>query len=92
MGATRVTDDMFLTAAKALAEVSPSRKDPKANLLPPLTQIRAVSKHVAFAVAKEAVQAGLSVHPKTLSDDEIMAMVNDTMWEPVYLPYRYAAL
>lgn len=91
VGAKRVTDHMFLTAAQALAEISPSCKDPKANLLPPLTEIRAVSKHVAFAVAREAVQAGLSGYAKDLSDAQIMALIDDTMWEPVYLPYKYVA-
>jgi malate dehydrogenase (oxaloacetate-decarboxylating) len=34
--------------------------DPDANLFPPLTEIRQVSRKIAIAVAKEMVQAGLT--------------------------------
>ena len=50
-GARRVTDAMFLAAARALADLSPARNDPTAALLPPLEQIVPVSRRVAEAVA-----------------------------------------
>src|SRR5262249_16933076 len=53
--AKHVTDRMFMAAAKALAALSPAKNDPDANLLPPLEQIRAVSRQVAIDVALEAV-------------------------------------
>jgi len=52
--AKRVTDTMFMAAAKALADVSPSRGNPDANLLPPVTSLRDVSVAVALAVALQA--------------------------------------
>ena len=85
-----ITDKMFLVASKALAELSPAAKDPNANLLPPLSSVRKVSLHVALAVAKEAIAAGLTEY-KSLSDYDLNAMIKDYVWEPVYLPYRKKA-
>ncbi len=82
----RVTDRMFLVAAKALAEISPAVADCNANLLPPLREVRSVSKHIALAVAKDAVASGLT--DNKFSEKEIIALIDDYMWEPVYLPYH----
>lgn len=87
INASRVTDRMFLIAAKALAELSPAKQNPEANLLPPLKEVRQVSRHIAIAVAKEALAQGLSSYEK-LSDSQIAGLIDDYMWEPVYLPYR----
>ncbi len=83
--ATQVTDKMFMLAAKALANCSPAKKDATENLLPSFKDIRAVSFDVAFAVAKEAVRAGLA---DKYSDDEIAQRIRDKMWVPSYLPYK----
>jgi len=82
--ASRVTDAMFMVAAKALAECSPAALDPTANLLPPLTSIRDVSFKVALAVAKEAVEAGLTDCPLA----EIEQRIRRNMWTPAYPIYR----
>jgi malate dehydrogenase (oxaloacetate-decarboxylating) len=82
--ATRVTDAMFMAAAKALAECSPSALDPTANLLPPLSSIREVSYKVALAVAKEAVHAGLTDCPL----EEIENRIRSNMWTPAYPTYQ----
>ncbi|WP_419420297.1 NAD-dependent malic enzyme [Legionella sp. D16C41] len=83
--ARHVTDKMFMVAAKALANCSPAKNDPEANLLPPLTQVREVSYQVAFAVAKEAVRDNLA---KSMSDEEIEACLKSHIWKPVYVPYH----
>jgi malate dehydrogenase (oxaloacetate-decarboxylating) len=85
--ATRVTDKMFLVAAKALANCSPAKHDPKANLLPSLDKIREVSFAVGLAVAKEAVAAGFAAF---MSDAEIDKKLHAKVWEPAYLPYKRA--
>lgn len=82
--AKEVTDKMFMLAAKALANCSPSKKDPEANLLPSFKLIREVSYDVAFAVAKEAVASGLAAK---CTDDEIAKRIRAKMWMPAYLPY-----
>ncbi|MBA2709877.1 MAG: NAD-dependent malic enzyme [Tatlockia sp.] len=81
----RVTDKMFMAAAKALASCSPAKNNPKANLLPPLTEVREVSYKVALAVAKEAVNSKLAEH---LSDDEIENRIKQLIWKPEYVPYK----
>lgn len=84
---SRVTDRMFLIAARALADISPSKQDSKANLLPSLKEVRNVSRYIAFAVAKEAIAAGLTPY-KEISDRELNQLLDDYIWDPVYLPYR----
>lgn len=83
--AKRVTDKMFMVAARALANCSPAKTDANANLLPPLTTIRDVSAQIAFAVAKEAIASGLA---EPCSDDELTQLIQQNMWEPAYLPYK----
>ena len=83
--AKRVTDKMFMLAAKALAECSPAKTNPEANLLPPLDHIREVSFKVAHAVAMEAIQSGLA---KNMSADEARRCIEKNMWTPEYVPYR----
>lgn len=86
VGATKVTDKMFMVAAKALAACSPTLKDVSANLLPPLTDIREVSYQVAVAVAREVIAAGLASKPCAL--DQVESAVRAKVWQPVYLPYK----
>jgi len=83
--AGRISDGMFLAAARAIAGLSPARRDPAANLLPPLADIRSVSFDVAIAVAKQAEAEGLA--PK-VSDRDLADAVRAKMWEPVYASYR----
>jgi malate dehydrogenase (oxaloacetate-decarboxylating) len=80
----RVTDSMFMAAARALAEASPSKTDPEANLLPLLSKIREISFNVAVAVAQTAVKEGHSDCPL----DQIEHRIRQKMWSPDYLPYK----
>src|SRR5690349_13345144 len=86
--ARRISDGMFLAAAKAIAAHSPARRDPKANLLPPLREIRKLSFAVALAVAQQAQKEGCA---DALSEDATAAAIRAKMWEPVYARYRRAA-
>jgi malate dehydrogenase (oxaloacetate-decarboxylating) len=83
--APRISDGMFLEAARVIAAMSPAKHDPQANLLPPLTEIRELSFHVAVAVAKRAQADGLA---EPTSDAELTNAVRAKMWEPVYAKYR----
>ena len=58
--ARRITDTMFMAAAKALAELSPAKTDANANLLPPVTALREVAIAVAIAVGQQALSEGLT--------------------------------
>lgn len=84
--ARRVTDAMFVAAARALSELSPARRDPSQPLLPPLSEVRDVAKHIAVAVALQAQRDGLA--GARLSHDELLRRIEATMWTPDYLPYR----
>src|SRR5688572_10909886 len=83
--ARRVTDAMFVAAARALSELSPARRDSSQPLLPPLSEVREVAKRVALAVAVQAQRDGLA---DALPQDELQRRIEATMWTPDYLPYR----
>jgi malate dehydrogenase (oxaloacetate-decarboxylating) len=83
--ANRISDGMFLAAARTIAGLSPAKHDPRANLLPPLAEIRKVSLAVALAVARQAVNEGLA-HP--VPDQDLSDAVTALMWDPVYATYR----
>jgi malate dehydrogenase (oxaloacetate-decarboxylating) len=82
--ASRISDGMFLAAAKALAELSPARNNPLAKLLPPLDTMRDVSIHIALAVAKQARAEGLT---DALTDETMETLIRAKMWRPQYRPY-----
>jgi len=83
--ARRVTDSMFMAAAKTLARLSPTEKDKQGRLLPPVTEIRSVSIQIAIAVAEQARKENLALLPP---GDDLEAAVRGNVWEPRYLPYR----
>jgi malate dehydrogenase (oxaloacetate-decarboxylating) len=85
--AARITDKMFMAAAKALAEMSPARANPEANLLPRVTQLREVAIAVAIAVGRQAHAEGLTAG---VTADDIDDAVRAKMWTPRDLPYRRA--
>jgi malate dehydrogenase (oxaloacetate-decarboxylating) len=84
--ARRITDTMFMAAAKALASLSPARTDPSANLLPPVTALRDVAIAVAIAVGRQAQSEGLA----DVGADDIETAIHAKMWTPRYRRYRRA--
>jgi malate dehydrogenase (oxaloacetate-decarboxylating) len=87
VGANRVSDGMFMAAAKALANSSPARDNPKHNLLPPVSALREVAATVAFAVAIQAHKEGLVTDVPV---DQIGPRIRSRIWTPRYVPYRRA--
>jgi malic enzyme len=85
-GVRRVTDAMFLDAARALADmVSPADLEQGA-VYPKLTRIRECSRAVACAVIRRAVAEG-HASPEILPGLE--ETVSRAMWSPTYRPIRY---
>ncbi|MFI5180525.1 MAG: NAD-dependent malic enzyme [Thermoanaerobaculia bacterium] len=80
-GARRVSDGMFIAAARRLAEMSPALKDPAASLLPPLGDLRHVAVEVACAVAEAAVREGLA---PAAPAEALRAHVVTNQWYPSY--------
>ena len=82
-GARRVTEGMFLAAARALSAVAPSRSDPRAPLYPHVERVRDASRAVALAVAREAVRDEVA---QQRDAEELAQRVDAMMWEPRYRP------
>ncbi len=57
---TRITDDLLIAAAKALADGVTASQLKSGCLYPPLSEIREVSLKIAVAVAETAAQTGLT--------------------------------
>lgn len=85
-GARRVTDAMFVAAARVLSELAPALQDPTAPLYPPLESVRDVSFKVALAVAREAHRAGLA----RVDLDKLEETISGKMWTPQYVPLMRA--
>jgi malate dehydrogenase (oxaloacetate-decarboxylating) len=96
MNARRVTDSMFMAAAKALAGTSPAAHDPEDTLLPAVSRLREVAEVVGNAVAKQAQLDGVAeprdgdMRDGNKDDRQIAEAVRATMWQPAYQPYRRA--
>jgi malate dehydrogenase (oxaloacetate-decarboxylating)(NADP+) len=83
-GASRVTDEMFMAAAHALAEQVSADDLQQGSLYPPLKSIRDVSAHIAAAVAAVAYRRGLS---RGAEPADILGFVRSRMYEPRYRTY-----
>jgi len=77
-GARRVTDAMFVAAARVLSEFSPALQNPEDSLYPPLEHVREISKRVALAVGLEAQKSGLAA---ATTDAELERSIAEKMWE-----------
>ena len=87
-GSRRVTDEMFLAAARVLSDCVPSSAGADAPLLPPVGDICGVSRHIALAVGREAQRQGLA---RQMSPEEWEQTLDARRWEPQYPAMRYRA-
>jgi malate dehydrogenase (oxaloacetate-decarboxylating)(NADP+) len=83
-GANRITDEMFMNAARALADLVNESDLDQGSLYPALPRIREVSAHIAAEVAKVAYQRGLATGP---APNDMLAHVQSHMYEPEYRSY-----
>jgi len=83
--AKRVTDAMVMAAAKELARLVPTQKDKKASLLPSLADSRQLSRSIARAVGRQAIQDGQA---QVAGEDSLDRELQANIWEPVYVPYE----
>jgi malate dehydrogenase (oxaloacetate-decarboxylating)(NADP+) len=81
---TRITDEMFLAAARALADLVEPKDLAQGSLYPALTRVREVSARVAAAVAAVAFEQQLAGIPKP---PDLHAYVRLQMYEPQYASY-----
>jgi malate dehydrogenase (oxaloacetate-decarboxylating)(NADP+) len=86
--ASRVTDSMFMAAARTLAAQVTQDDLDQGSIYPPLKNIRAVSAHIAAAVADVAYREGLTQLPRPA---DLLAFVKAQMYEPRYITPRTGA-
>lgn len=81
VAAARVTDEMFMAAARTLAEQVAEGDLTAGRVYPPLQEIRQVSLAIAVAVAEVAYAQGLARVPRP---DDLAAHLRAQMFDPVY--------
>jgi len=80
----RVTDAMFLAAARSLAAQVKPQDLAQGSLYPPLSQVRGVSAHIAAAVAEVAFAQG---HAGIARPPDLLEHIRSCMYEPRYETY-----
>lgn len=83
-GTTRVTDEMFLAAARVLADMVSEEDLALGRVYPSLSRIREVSALIAAEVAGIAHRQGLARTPKP---EDLLADVKSRMFQPLYPHY-----
>jgi malate dehydrogenase (oxaloacetate-decarboxylating) len=83
--AKRVTDTMIMAAAKELARLVPTQTDRQASLLPSLSDSRRLSRLIAQAVGRQAIQDGQA---QIADEDSLERELQANIWEPVYVRYE----
>jgi len=68
----------------ALSELAPAVTTGEGRLLPELSRIREVSRHIAKAVIAQGITEN---HIPALDEAEIEQNINKTMWHPDYQVY-----
>lgn len=83
---SRVTDDMFLAAARRIARMCSEEELSKGVLFPPIEELRNVSVQVAVAVAQVAFEQGLVKREGCTFENEMQLkqFLEAEMWDPQY--------
>ncbi|AWB57557.1 NAD-dependent malic enzyme [Colwellia sp. Arc7-D] len=84
-----ISDEMLMAASNALADASTQATDPNAALLPPMTDIATLSRKIAFAVAKVAMQQALAL---PITDDVLLANIANNFWQAEYRDYKRVSI
>lgn len=80
-----ISDEMLRAASKTLANASPLANNGSGGLLPAFTELAALSKQIAFNVAKVAMAQGLALE---LDDALLQQKIDDNFWLPEYRQYK----
>ena len=84
-GASRVTDGMLMAASNALAEHAPVVKKGEGALLPALSDIREITRHIALKVGLQAQADGVA---PGINEEKLNASIERNFWYPGYRKYR----
>lgn len=85
-GAERVSDKMLYVAAEALANFVTDEDLEVGKVFPPLNQIRDVSRRVAVAVIRQAMEEGQATKLRGKDIEDLELFVEKKMYDPVYVP------
>ncbi len=83
-GATRVTDSMFIAAARTLASLIRPEELAEGRIYPSLTRIHEVSLAIAVAVAEEVYAKKLTAQPRPA---DLLGFIQSQMFRPEYPDY-----
>jgi malate dehydrogenase (oxaloacetate-decarboxylating) len=83
--ASRITDDMVLAAADAVARFTAERHGDTERLYPVVVELPEVSRLVTAAVIEQAVRDGVA-RADVPTGEPLRAWVEARFWEPRYLP------
>lgn len=83
--AERVSSGMIDVSIDELSRSVNIQDDPHQRLLPQVSQMQEVSKNIAVAVAKKAVNEGIA---RISPEENIEKLVNSNIWKPVYISYK----
>lgn len=83
-GARKVTDEMFLIAARTLASQVTDSDLERGRVYPSLSRVRQVSALIAYDVAKTAYDQGLTDKEEP---EDLLAGIHESMFQPVYPHY-----
>lgn len=84
-GAGRLTPGMLRAASEALSDYTDPGRLAQGGVYPPIAQMQRLSRHVAAAVAQQAVNDGVA---RSDVDGDILERIDATVWKPRYLPIR----
>ncbi|TVU59365.1 NAD-dependent malic enzyme [Vibrio atlanticus] len=88
VNASRITDEMLMESSRALATCSPLAINGSGALLPPLEEIHTVSKKIALAVGKKAIEQGVALE---ITEEALQQAIDQHFWQPVYRRYKRTA-
>ena len=77
-----ISDGMIDAGLEALAQMIPASSDPKAPLMPALSDAAAVGAAVAEAVALAGVREGLA--PEGVGEEAVASLLEQARWRPKY--------
>ena len=83
-----VTDEMFLVAARTLADQVEVERLAAGALYPPVSSLRDVTREIAIRVARQARDAGVG---RALDEANLARAVDAAMWFPAYRRYTPAS-
>lgn len=83
--ATRITENMLITASRTLASFSPMKVNKGSSLLPDINNIQEVTKAIAFNVGIAAQCDGVAIR---IPEELLRAKIDEIFWHPQYRQYR----